>query len=82
MIREGRVAGFEEKRPRAGPGWINGGVYVMSRQSLEPFRRGTAFSLEKEIFPQLGAGASPPMRAMPGSRTSAPWPPSKRFANG
>ena len=52
-VREGRVAGFEEKKPHAGPGWINGGVYVMSRQALEPFKRGTAFSLEKDVFPRL-----------------------------
>jgi NDP-sugar pyrophosphorylase family protein len=53
-VQEGRVVGFEEKRPHAGPGWINGGVYVMSKQSLESFEHGMAFSLEKDVFPQLG----------------------------
>ncbi len=52
-VQEGRVAGFEEKRPLAGPGWINGGVYIMVRSSLQSFERGTAFSLEKDVFPQL-----------------------------
>ena len=53
-VQEGRVAGFEEKRPNSGPGWINGGVYVMSKRSLDSFERGTTFSLEKDVFPKLG----------------------------
>ncbi len=52
-VEQGRVAGFEEKRPNAGPGWINGGIYVITASALRRFERGTAFSLEKDVFPQL-----------------------------
>ena len=48
-----RVTAFEEKRPNAGPGWVNGGVYVLEAQALEGFRRGQAFSLEADVFPRL-----------------------------
>ncbi|MCK4603012.1 MAG: nucleotidyltransferase family protein [Phycisphaerae bacterium] len=52
-IRDGRVVGFEEKNPNTGAGWINAGVYVLQREVFSAFRRGQAFSLERDVFPPL-----------------------------
>ncbi len=51
QLRGERVAGFEEKRPGAGPGWINGGVCVMERGFLDGAPDGP-FSLERHWLPQ------------------------------
>jgi len=46
---EGRITGFDEKG-RSGPGYINGGVYLIEKLYLmEPEFRGR-FSIEKECF--------------------------------
>jgi len=50
VLEGGRVARFEEKRPGAGPGWINGGVYVMERRLLAS-PPGAVFSLERDLLP-------------------------------
>jgi len=48
--REKRITGFEEKGQMTGPGYINGGVYVIGKLFLmEPSFRGR-FSIEKECF--------------------------------
>jgi NDP-sugar pyrophosphorylase family protein len=47
----GAIRSFEEKRGLAVPGWINAGVYLLSRQLLELLPAGRAVSLEKEAFP-------------------------------
>jgi D-glycero-alpha-D-manno-heptose 1-phosphate guanylyltransferase len=53
MNRARRIIGFEEKGPAAGPGYINGGVYVIEKLFLmEPEFRGR-FSIEKDCFGQF-----------------------------
>lgn len=47
----GRVTAFEEKGRSAGPGWINAGLYLLSRPLLESIPAGRAVSLEREVFP-------------------------------
>ena len=47
----GAIASFEEKRGRAEPGWINGGVYLLSRRLLESMPEGQPVSIEREGFP-------------------------------
>lgn len=50
MNRMHRITGFTEKREGAGPGYINGGVYVLEKLFLmEPEFRGR-FSIEKDCF--------------------------------
>lgn len=58
----GRVVGFDEKRPGAGPGWINGGVMAMDRAFLDGAPAGP-FSLERDWLPRrLGRIAAFPTR--------------------
>jgi NDP-sugar pyrophosphorylase family protein len=52
----GAIASFEEKSGRAEPGWINGGVYLLSRRLLESLPEGCAVSIEREGFPAWLAG--------------------------
>lgn len=46
---EGVVQGFIEKGS-AGPGWINGGVYVLNARLLERFPPRRAFSFERDVL--------------------------------
>jgi D-glycero-alpha-D-manno-heptose 1-phosphate guanylyltransferase len=49
-----RVIGFREKEAVEGPGWINGGVYVLEDGwQRETAARREAFSLERDLFPEL-----------------------------
>lgn len=48
----GRVLAFEEKSNGGGPGWINAGIYLISRPLLELIPAGRPVSLEKEMFPK------------------------------
>lgn len=50
-LRDGLVASMAEKRAR-GPGLVNGGVYLFSRDAVERLPEGRA-SLEKSLLPQL-----------------------------
>jgi len=51
--RNHRITGFMEKDQTAGPGFVNGGVYVINKTFLmEPFFRGK-FSIEKDCFERL-----------------------------
>jgi NDP-sugar pyrophosphorylase family protein len=50
----GAVTAFLEKADRKG-GWINGGVYLMSRSTLSVIVPGRPVSLETDIFPALSA---------------------------
>jgi D-glycero-alpha-D-manno-heptose 1-phosphate guanylyltransferase len=53
-IEDGRVIAFAEKGV-AGPGTINGGVYLVPRDLLDGFEPGRAFSIESDFFtPQAG----------------------------
>jgi len=48
-----RIIGFEEKNEKAGPGLINGGVYMLEKEFLmEPLFRGK-FSIEKDCFEEF-----------------------------
>lgn len=54
---QGRVRGFSEKRPDAGPGLINAGVYVLERQVFDLAPAAARFSLESEVLePHAGSG--------------------------
>jgi D-glycero-alpha-D-manno-heptose 1-phosphate guanylyltransferase len=53
LNRQRRITGFEEKKEGAGPGYINGGVYIIEKLFLmEPEFRGR-FSIEKDCFERL-----------------------------
>lgn len=57
QISEGRVQAFVEKEHSdSSPGYINGGVYVFSRDLIQSIRPGVVESLEKTLFPSLIAG--------------------------
>lgn len=47
-----RILGFREKFSQ-GPGWINGGSYVLEPNIFEFISRGRAVSIEKETFPSV-----------------------------
>jgi len=51
---DGVISAFREKTPCA-EGWINGGVYVVSRAVLDLIPAGQALSLETDIFPRFVA---------------------------
>ncbi len=53
-LENGRVQRFSEKRPDAGPGLINGGVYWLNRDILAHIGEGNV-SLETDVFPKLAA---------------------------
>ncbi len=66
MDATGRVTAFAEKT-REGTGLINAGVYVLDPVLLDPWPRGKAVSLEREIIPRaLSAGAVVAGRVEPG----------------
>ncbi len=48
---DGRIAAFREKDAVAGPGWINAGVYVVTRELVKSMPADRAVSLERETFP-------------------------------
>jgi D-glycero-alpha-D-manno-heptose 1-phosphate guanylyltransferase len=51
---QGRVIGFTEKgEGGTGPGLINGGLSLMSRDFIMGLPDGVPFSMEREIFPSL-----------------------------
>lgn len=52
-IQEQRVVDFEEKKASLGPGWINGGIYIMKKNLFEGWPSGKSFSLETDLFPSL-----------------------------
>ncbi len=54
---DGRVKSFKEKQAGRGPGWINAGVYLLSRRMLLGIPRGREVSIEREVFPSwVGRG--------------------------
>ena len=56
-MRKGAVLAFDEKGSRAGPGWINAGVYFIRRRMLETIPPIIPISLEREVFPAwIGRG--------------------------
>jgi D-glycero-alpha-D-manno-heptose 1-phosphate guanylyltransferase len=48
-----RMCAFEEKRNDHQPGFINAGVYLLSRSLVEAMPLSQAISLEREVFPSL-----------------------------
>ena len=50
---DGSVIAFVEKSESAGNGWINAGVYVVSRSVLGSVANGRPVSFEREILPAL-----------------------------
>ncbi len=48
--KEGRVSRFVEKG-RHGPGWINAGIYLLTRELVLSIPTGRPVSLEHEMFP-------------------------------
>lgn len=54
---EGRILQFEEKAATSGPGWINGGIYLIRRELINTIPTHVAVSLEREVFPNwIGRG--------------------------
>lgn len=51
VLRGVMLTGFNEKEKEAGPGTINGGVYLMSRKLLDEIPEGKV-SLENEMIPR------------------------------
>jgi histidinol-phosphate phosphatase family protein len=47
---DGCIRGFGEKS-KQGAGWINAGIYLLSRKLLEAIPAGRAVSLERQVFP-------------------------------
>lgn len=69
-VEDGRVVEFLEKG-RSASGWINGGVYRMSREAVASIPRDTAVSIETDLFPAwardgriAAAPADPPLLDM------------------
>ena len=54
---EGRVQRFTEKQADGKPGWINAGIYCLSRARIEAFEPGRAVSLERDALPGWAAAA-------------------------
>ncbi len=50
---DGAVTAFVEKADAAGPGLVNGGLYVIERSTLELIPEGRPASLEREVLPRL-----------------------------
>ena len=54
---DGKVTAFQEKGGGQRPGWINAGIYLITRDWLEEIPRDRAVSLEREVFPTwIGRG--------------------------
>lgn len=57
MDEDGLVRQLNEKSCVGGPGWINAGVYLLSRRLIEMIPSDRVVSLEREIFPDwIGRG--------------------------
>ena len=48
---DGKITGFLEKQENLEAGWINAGVYLLSRELIEAIPSEREFSIEKECFP-------------------------------
>jgi NDP-sugar pyrophosphorylase family protein len=49
---QSKILRFNEKGATAGPGLINAGIYIMSKQLIFSILSGRKISLEQEMFPQ------------------------------
>ena len=53
----GRIVQFQEKSATSGPGWVNGGIYLLRRALIESIPADRAVSLERDVFPHwIGRG--------------------------
>jgi NDP-sugar pyrophosphorylase family protein len=53
----GAVVAFDEKGSGRGRGWINAGIYLLSRRIVESIPSGRPVSLEREVLPAwIGRG--------------------------
>ena len=50
MDSRNRITTFSEKSPSHKRGWINGGTYLVKKNSLLSVKKGMQFSIEKELF--------------------------------
>jgi NDP-sugar pyrophosphorylase family protein len=57
-----QVRAFREKAGSSGPGWVNAGIYALSRELVESIPAGVVVSLERDVLPQC---AGPRLRAFP-----------------
>jgi len=48
---DGVITAFREKTGLQEPGWINAGVYLLSRRAIEPVLKLETSSIEKDVFP-------------------------------
>jgi D-glycero-alpha-D-manno-heptose 1-phosphate guanylyltransferase len=49
--QDGRLLGFEEKRP--GKGWVNAGTYIFPKHVLSLFPAASPLSMEYDVLPRL-----------------------------
>lgn len=50
LAQDFRIINYSEKDPGSPEGWINAGVYVISRQTMELIPPGRIFSMEHDLF--------------------------------
>lgn len=56
-LESAAVTQFEEKGATSGSGWVNAGVYILSRKLIEEIPAGSFVSMERQIFPSwIGRG--------------------------
>ncbi len=51
LDHQGIIKSFCEKSDETGPGWINAGVYLLSRSLLKSLPRDQSLSLERQVIP-------------------------------
>jgi NDP-sugar pyrophosphorylase family protein len=59
QLENGRVIEFVEKKGGGSPGWVNAGIYLVSRSMLKTIPPEQMVSIERDIFPawlQVGLG--------------------------
>jgi len=47
------IKGFLEKNKKSGTGWINAGIYLFTKKTIEVLKDGDNISLELDVFPKL-----------------------------
>jgi phosphoheptose isomerase len=57
VTEDGQITAFMEKQGIAQPGWINAGIYLLSRAHLDSVPAGWPVSIERDCFPRwVGEG--------------------------
>ena len=51
ISKDGRIETFDEKRGIDEPGWVNAGLYLLSKEWIKSIPNGRNVSLEAEMFP-------------------------------